>query len=269
MSFPVRYVKRQLGNKRCVNFNFVGETGSGKSYSALRFAEEIDPTFSIDRCLFDVSILLDKINEKDEKGKYVLKKGCVIMLDEGGISASFQMHYMAAMAKVIVEQMETWRHRQFVFMITVPNQGLIQKKIRPFFDVLIETRKKNGSYINIKKGLAYVKWLFIQENQISNKVYYKNPRRKGRIIQFSVRKPSTKLIRAYEKKKKQFREELTIKHKQMIEELNKPDKKNEIDEVGRCKVCNNLGVYSRTKEIWQCRKCPNTWENTRAKLVSV
>jgi len=59
---------------------FLGPTGSGKTYSALRFAETLDPEFGIDRVAFS-TIEFMKILLYDES----IKSGSVIVWDETGV----------------------------------------------------------------------------------------------------------------------------------------------------------------------------------------
>ena len=62
--------------KRNKNFVmlFVGQTGSGKSYSALRLAEMLDDTFDINRVKFKAKDFMNTINklvEKSEQGEEI------------------------------------------------------------------------------------------------------------------------------------------------------------------------------------------------------
>ena len=72
----VTYIKQRITkNKNFLGF-ISGETGSGKSYSSLRIAEELDTDFNVDRCVFSGLELMDLINANG------LKKGSVIVFEE-------------------------------------------------------------------------------------------------------------------------------------------------------------------------------------------
>ncbi len=80
----VQYIKDRIHNKN-KNFViiFVGATGSGKSYSALRLAQLLDPTFDIDRVCFKAKDFMNKINELVDSNEKV--SGKVVMWDEFGV----------------------------------------------------------------------------------------------------------------------------------------------------------------------------------------
>ncbi|EQD60470.1 hypothetical protein B2A_03672, partial [mine drainage metagenome] len=47
---------------------FIGDTGSGKSYSAIRLAERVDPNFSVARIVFTVKEFLDPRELRPSEG---------------------------------------------------------------------------------------------------------------------------------------------------------------------------------------------------------
>jgi len=63
-----RYVKRRLYeyNKNWLAI-ICGETGSGKSYSALKIAETVDPTFSPERIVFSSEQFVRLLGKKLKK----------------------------------------------------------------------------------------------------------------------------------------------------------------------------------------------------------
>ena len=64
----IQYIRDRV-EKRNKNFVmlFVGATGSGKSYSALRLAEMLDKTFDIERVKFKAKDFMNCINELVER----------------------------------------------------------------------------------------------------------------------------------------------------------------------------------------------------------
>ena len=83
----IQYIKDRV-EKRNKNFImlFVGATGSGKSYSALRLAEMLDDSFDINRVCFKAKSFMNCINslvECSERGEII--QGKVILWDEFGV----------------------------------------------------------------------------------------------------------------------------------------------------------------------------------------
>ena len=63
-----------------------GETGSGKSYSALHIAETIDPSFNAKRVVWSVQEFLALLNTD------TLKRGNMIVFDEAGVGSEKPIH---------------------------------------------------------------------------------------------------------------------------------------------------------------------------------
>ena len=57
----------------------VGREGSGKSYTAVKIANMIDPSFNADRVIFDVTELLKTLRDGDHE------PGQFYVLDESGV----------------------------------------------------------------------------------------------------------------------------------------------------------------------------------------
>ena len=92
MSIITEYIDQEVNvfNRNFCGI-FVGRVGTGKSWSALRYAEVIDPTFNIDRVVFKISDLLNLAKTLDP--------GKAIIFDEAGIDASNRESYMNKLNK--------------------------------------------------------------------------------------------------------------------------------------------------------------------------
>ena len=67
----ISYIKQRISkNKNFLGF-ISGQTGSGKSWSSIAIAEQLDPEFNIDRCVFSGLELMALINSGE------LKRGSV------------------------------------------------------------------------------------------------------------------------------------------------------------------------------------------------
>ena len=248
------HIKKELRKNRNFCGLFIGKVGTGKSYSALKMAENLDPGFNIDRIVFDIPALLDLAQK--------LQPGNVIIFDEAGISGSNRNSYMNTLNKSLSFLLQTWRHRQIILFVTIPDIAFIDKGVRKMFDIVLESK-------GVVKDRKIVKMAvkFVQVNFQSGKAYYKSPRSSSHIVNTEIGKPSIKLINRYEKAKTKFTTEL---YKSIQAEL-KPEekKKNGVEEIRRCKECGNLGIYKRARDLWECRGCPNSWSNTHTIVANV
>jgi hypothetical protein len=246
---PIKYIKDQI---HIWNRNFVGITvgrvGTGKSYTSLHLAELLDENFSIDRIVFKVEDLLELVHKND------LPPGSVIVFDEAGIGVSNRKHYMNKFNKAMAYLLQTWRSRNLILLVTVPDLAFVDAGVRKMFDALIECKKVIKS-----KKVVRVKWKFIQVNPQMGKAYYHGLSANGTKIDLEIGKPSVKIIHAYEKKKAAFLTELYNDVKSSIE----PEKKKEQDkkkEMRRCQECGSLGYWMPSEQKFRCRGCGVKWE---------
>lgn len=178
-----------------------GETGSGKSYSALKLAELIDHSFNIDRVVFRVEDFMALLNSGE------LKKGNVIVFDEAGVGIPAREWYSIS-NKAINYVFQTFRHENLGVIFTTPSFDFIDSQTRKLFHNYIETVS-----INRKEEYVVVKFFEIQFSPRFGKVYFKYPRIDVNGEQLTVKrmkiyKPSDKLAEEYEEKKKLFTKEL-------------------------------------------------------------
>lgn len=192
----------------------VGETGSGKSWAALRIAEVLDPGFSIDQVAFSVEEFLRLVID-DSYGR-----GSIIVFEEASVGANSQEWYTKG-NKVLGRVLDTWRHQNRGAIFTLPAFGQLTKNARGRMSALIQMQNKFED-----EGYTTAKYKYIQQNTDSGKLYKKYPRIKGKKYKrLKVTKPSKELREAYEQKKEQFTNEL---NKELLEEL--LDEKKEAEE---------------------------------------
>lgn len=197
--------------KKCVwrrfkqNKNFVagvvGETGSGKSWGALRLAEAVDPTFGIDQVAFHIDEFLELVNG-DEHGS-----GSMIVFDEAAVEASHQRWYDDA-NYLFQTVLQTWRHQNRGALFTMPELDKLSKPARSRLQAYIEMVD-----IDQHAGVSKAKYQRVQTNPRTGKNYYKYPRlrwhgatKKWKGIRLTP--PSKELREAYEKKKESFTDDL-------------------------------------------------------------
>jgi len=140
----------------------VGSPGTGKSLLALRIAEKLDPTFTLEnmkeRVVIEASQFSKLIANEDETK---LERGAVFIVDEMGASMGNRDWYTIG-NKMVSLILQTFRYRQLIMIMTVPNMSFIDVSARKLIDVLIETKKID---FNTNKTKARV-WK-LQFNKIS------------------------------------------------------------------------------------------------------
>jgi len=245
----IHYIKKQIKSNRNFVALVVGRVGTGKSWSCLKLASVLDPSFTEERVIFNLPDLLDIVHN----GK--VGKGEVIIFDEAGISVSNRNSYMNMFNKAMSHLLQTWRHRNHILFITVPSISFIDKGIRSMFDVMIETtnvvKRRNVVQCDLK---------MIQHNYQIGKTYYYNARMgDGTTMLLEIGKPDIKLIRKYEKKKTEFTSGL---YEELMTELTPMEvDTKEVDKIGSCAKCGTKGDWKARLKKWACRRCPNQWEH--------
>ena len=142
----------------------VGPTGSGKSYSAMELARDMDPGFTVDRVVFNPEDFI-------RVTKQGLAPGSVIMWDEVGVGLSSREWY-SIQNKMIAYVLETFRRDRLILIMTTPNIVFIDKKVRALIHGFAETIDK--TFTGGKFG--YVKYFHIITNLREGKMMYRYPR---------------------------------------------------------------------------------------------
>lgn len=193
---------------------FSGGTGSGKSFSALRLAHEIDratdwsPRFDLSKCVFLPSDFLDLVRRK-------LPRGSFIVWDEMGVEANARKWY--SLKNMLISYVtQTFRYKNYGVLYTVPSLSFVDKQIRLLFHAYIEMK---GVNINKKRAHGFWKWFDFSPH--SGKVYPKIPRyflngKKYIVGKISFELPPKEMVEEYELKKREMLEKwYSTYHKQL------------------------------------------------------
>lgn len=219
----VRYIKNRI-EKQNKNFImlFVGATGSGKSYSALRLAEMLDNTFTINRCCFHAKDFMNTINSLiEQSGRGEIIKGKVLLWDEFGVEHSAR-EFMTISNRVINYFFQTSRHLNLIVIMTVPLLSFIDSATRKLCHGVAEMQG-----INSHDKTATVKVKMLQTNVMTGKEYPKYLRYRKNNKTFVSKRlkfklPSKKLLKDYEEKKTEFTTQL---NKEIMNKLLKSKEK--------------------------------------------
>ena len=214
------YFNQYILNRIRRNKNFVcaitGGTGSGKSYSALKLASDLDPNFDVRNICFTAKEFLDLVDGKTKE----LKKGANIIWDEMQVTMS-HLDYQTQQAKLLNYVLQTFRYQNFVLWITTPHFSFVNASSRKLFHGRFETVG-----INQNEKLCVLKPFLLQTNQKSGDIYQKYLRVKVNGVVTPLRRihvnlADLEILKAYENKKDKFnqrlREDIRLELTQMEE----------------------------------------------------
>lgn len=232
----LKYIRRIRSRLLYKNKNWLaiicGETGSGKSYSAISLASKIGRVHIV----FTPVDFLRLINSEK------LQKGDVVVFDEAGVGMSSREWY-SVQNKLLGTVLQTFRNLNIGVIFTTPNLSFIDVQARKLFHSYMET-----NYLDYDNGESYVKLYDIQVNSRFDKIYFKLPifNIEGRPVKMShlvLDKPNDKLVEYYENRKKMYTTNL---NKNALEEItgSKEKPKPQIDEKAILK-----DIIKRKKEF--------------------
>lgn len=221
-SFVAEYIKDECFNK---NSNFigiwVGKPGSGKSVSALRMCEVIDPKFTINNVVFSIQELLKAVEifqNLHEKGVDI--RGSCILYDEAGVSAD-NRQWQDKLHKALNDSIEIFRFLNLVLMITVPGRNRIDKKFRELI---------HGQFYPYEKGKDYrmVKFFLFKQDMLRNIEYnqYLKMQTRGwisKIKSLRVKKPRKELFDAYEKRMLTYKRKILTRSLKQVTKTESPN----------------------------------------------
>jgi len=190
---------RILKNKNAI-LTIVGETGSGKSYGALRLGEMLDKEFSIARVCFTPFEFL-KLIDDHLKGIKKLPAGSVIIVDEAGVQYSARS-WQSFHNKVLGLLSQSFRSLNWIVIFTLPSLGWFEKQARQLTHFVLI-----ADHIDYSRNMAYFKLIEMTTNPITGEIQPHYPMKRKpsgelEITKFvTFKKPSEALNEAYEQKK--------------------------------------------------------------------
>lgn len=228
----------------------VGDPGTGKSLLALRIAERLDPTFTHNNVRERVIVEPEQFAKiLDEKGESRLEAGSVVIIDEAGAAALGARDWYSVGNKMISRILQTFRYRQIILIMTVPNMSFIDIHGRKLVNYLIETTKIN---FKERKTLARVWKLDFNTARGDGEPYRKRFRTRdefGEIVILNrlwFDRAGIKLVHAYEKYANEFKEGIAQKAFMDLARVKEINNKKEfnVKEVAE-QVLANIEKYTR------------------------
>ena len=194
------YIRYKLNKNQSILALWVGDTGTGKSYSSISAALRVDKDFNIDRIVFDTKSFMNLINSG-------LPKGSVVIYDDAGIGISNKDWYKEQV-KVFGKVVQTFRSKQIITFITTPDMSFIENQSRSLLNLLMQSDP-------VKQGLFYPKVPYKPRNYSFHhyNIYYAYPRytvltASGKEIKVMVKNiqfpmPTDYIVEQYEQKKQE------------------------------------------------------------------
>lgn len=179
----------------------VGREGSGKSYTAIKIAHEVDPSFSAERVIFDVASLLEEL----KSGRH--EPGNFYVLDEAGVQLGRRT--WAERGQVLANQaLQLIRNHNLGLIFTLPRLSELDSQAVGRLQAFLElTDKEDGEYVTGK-------WKFLDPDRAdtTGKVYRYFPRRRTegqllRVTSVAFRPPPADLVEPYEERKSEFQQQ--------------------------------------------------------------
>ena len=196
--WAITHTMNRLKENRTELVCIVGDTGTGKSYIGLQYANEVEKrfnrTFTADHVVFNTLDFMKLVNSDS------LPKGSVILYDDAGLGISSKQWWEEEV-KVFGRVIQSYRYKQIITVITVPDISFIVKEARVLLSLLLQTDPR-------VQGIVYPK-LPIKPRNYSlerSRVYYGFPRViyngvKYKIDMLKFDLPPSNLIADYEAKK--------------------------------------------------------------------
>jgi len=202
-------VNRIRDNQNALCF-ISGGTGSGKSYSALRVAQDISNQFNKRFIAKNITFTMKQFMDRMNSGE--LQTGSVLIFDEFGVGMNSRASLTIA-NRIFGFLLQTFRHKNFVCIFTSPHFGFVDLSARRLFHLWFETKD-----IDRKRNLCLLKPHFGRTDQKTGELKWTMPKLGlNKVLgTYKVKLPSKKLIEEYEQMKQEYTKEL---NKNILEQL--------------------------------------------------
>ncbi|MGQ4876137.1 MAG: ATP-binding protein [Promethearchaeia archaeon] len=200
-----------------------GETNTGKSMTALKIAESLNPNFNpLENVFFGVLDFIRKLKKAKKE---------ILIIDEAGYQLGSKEHY-SLFNKVFHKVIQTQRYKNNIFIVVLPMALSLAKDHREMINLEIEMLRQGIG----TTWIVQHKWGALEfDKKIIRRWYL------GHII---IQMPNKKIIKLYQKKE--------IHDKKIIlNELERMVIKEQKQKQWQCKICGSLNNY----EDLNCKFC--------------
>lgn len=218
---------------------FVGETGSGKSWGAIRLAEALDPAFSNEQVAFNVEQFMDIVSDDS------YDDGSIAILDEAGVAVNNRRWYEVA-NEVLNFVLQTWRHQNRGAILTAPELDLVDKQVQRRFHHYIEMVAKNEQK---ERTRAKIQYIDTDRKEGENYFWFHRFRgpdgitRQHRYIDF--RPPTRDLRERYEKAKTEFTGDL---NQRLLEKIKEESAEQTEEQIGPKEAVERIEAEDRVDD---------------------
>lgn len=249
----IRWLKKRQAHKNNTLIMVQGETGSGKSLSAIQKSKEYDSDFKIEQCVRTFQEFMELINNPE----FPKKKNKIIVFDEPQISISSR-NWQSLTNKLMNYLLSTFRHQQIVVFFVAPYKTFLDSQSMKLIHVVMTTRE-----IDRRKNLCHVNFSIEQYNPNMDKTYHHalyvlKDGVYGKLNSLYIRKPDDKLVKQYESRKREFTSKLNASILQQAIELeHKSDKINKINKETNvtCSHCGHKWFTNSKIRLVGCSNC--------------
>lgn len=230
-------IKDRIRSNQNALICFVGQTGSGKSYSSITLALSLSDNFQIDNIYFDIEKFIEDLSDNK------FKKGDVIIIDDSGISIS-NRNWQSILNKSIGIIAQSFRFLNLVLIFNVPRIRFIELQVRSLIHFYLIHKGEQGNFsvleskeindLNTKLDIE-AKRIELSEDSILSEIYFLLP-------------CDSDMINEYEKRKAEFMSKL---YKELSEEIKKGRGNTEIE----CAYCSKKNHVKANSEYFKCEFC--------------
>jgi len=214
----------------------VGPEGSGKSWTSLKIAELIDPTFDADRVMFDPHEFMTQLTAWKDAGE---TRGKMIVVDEAGVGIGSRSWYDKDQIQ-LNKVLQVIRSENMGMLFTLPRLSELDSQTRGRLRAMIKMDDmKPGKYADVK----YLRWFPARDER--SKVYRKYPivgkgsrAKKVRRLRFGP--PSPELVEAYEARKDAFQTKL---YEDTTDQIGDDEDKNPLKDIADQIIDGSLDEY--------------------------
>jgi len=205
--WTVNRVKRRNNS---TNVRFTGDTGSGKSWSGLSFAEKcaklLGTKIGKENIYFSIRDVIGKVAEEEPK------PGTIFFIDEQQVGAGAKDH-QSKKNKAYTAFLSTVRSNRYIIITTLPFSDMEDKQLRRLFHVELETQGINFSDNTVRTRPRY-----LEHSRVKDKTYRKRlvvvfsdsegNRKARKLSSWDISRPSQEIIDIYEPMKRAFKQKL-------------------------------------------------------------